>query len=136
MKSSIITKLRNYFLAGIVTLIPILITAYLTILVVDLFSNLRVFNRIPDALLIVNHECFHDKVHMCLRFKLNLCLNLNCYIFLKTFINCWLLAHIYPHVPSRFFFPWIFPKLLSSCFEVSLHFKLDALFWFRIANFS
>ena len=44
MKSSIITKLRNYFLAGIVTLIPILITAYLTILVVDLFSNI-----VPDA---------------------------------------------------------------------------------------
>jgi uncharacterized membrane protein len=44
MKSSIITKLRNYFLAGIVTLIPILITAYLTIVVIDLFSKI-----VPDA---------------------------------------------------------------------------------------
>jgi uncharacterized membrane protein len=45
MKSSIITKIRNYFLAGIVTLIPILITGYLTILVIDLFSKI-----VPDAL--------------------------------------------------------------------------------------
>jgi uncharacterized membrane protein len=45
MKSSIITKIRNYFLAGIVTLIPILITVYLTILVIDLFSMI-----VPDAL--------------------------------------------------------------------------------------
>ncbi len=40
MKSSIITKLRNYFLAGIITLIPIFITVYLTIVVIDLFSNI------------------------------------------------------------------------------------------------
>jgi uncharacterized membrane protein len=40
MKSSIITKLRNYFLAGIVTLIPIFITVYLTVVVIDLFSNI------------------------------------------------------------------------------------------------
>ncbi|MFM8423011.1 MAG: DUF502 domain-containing protein, partial [Candidatus Fonsibacter sp.] len=45
MKSSIITKLRNYFLAGIVTLIPIFITVYLTIVVIDLFSNI-----VPNAL--------------------------------------------------------------------------------------
>ena len=45
MKSSIITKLRNYFLAGIVTLIPIFITVYLTIVVIDLFSKI-----VPDAL--------------------------------------------------------------------------------------
>jgi uncharacterized membrane protein len=40
MKSSIFTKLRNYFLAGIVTLIPILITVYLTMVVIDLFANI------------------------------------------------------------------------------------------------
>ena len=45
MKSSFITKLRNYFLAGIVTLIPIFITVYLTIVVIDLFSKI-----VPDAL--------------------------------------------------------------------------------------
>jgi len=45
MKSSIITKLRNYFLAGIVTLIPIFITVYLTIVVIDLFANI-----VPNAL--------------------------------------------------------------------------------------
>jgi uncharacterized membrane protein len=44
MKSSIFTKLRNYFLAGIVTLIPILITVYLTVVVIDLFSKI-----VPDA---------------------------------------------------------------------------------------
>jgi uncharacterized membrane protein len=44
MKSSIITKLRNFFLAGIVTLIPILITVYLTVVVIDLFSKI-----VPDA---------------------------------------------------------------------------------------
>ena len=44
MKSSIITKIRNYFLAGIVTLIPILITVYLTVVVIDLFSKI-----VPDA---------------------------------------------------------------------------------------
>jgi uncharacterized membrane protein len=40
MKSSIFTKLRNYFLAGIVTLIPIFITVYLTLVVIDLFANI------------------------------------------------------------------------------------------------
>ena len=45
MKSSLITKLRNYFLAGIITLIPIFITVYLTIVVIDLFSKI-----VPDAL--------------------------------------------------------------------------------------
>jgi uncharacterized membrane protein len=45
MKSSIITKLRNYFLAGIITLIPIFITVYLTVVVIDLFSKI-----VPDAL--------------------------------------------------------------------------------------
>ena len=45
MKSSFITKLRNYFLAGIITLIPIFITVYLTIVVIDLFSKI-----VPDAL--------------------------------------------------------------------------------------
>jgi uncharacterized membrane protein len=45
MKSSIITKLRNYFLAGIITLIPIFITIYLTVVVIDLFSHI-----VPDAI--------------------------------------------------------------------------------------
>ena len=45
MKSSLITKIRNYFLAGIITLIPIFITVYLTFLVIDVFSRI-----VPDAI--------------------------------------------------------------------------------------
>jgi uncharacterized membrane protein len=45
MKSSLITKIRNYFLAGIITLIPIFITVYLTFLVIDVFSLI-----VPDAI--------------------------------------------------------------------------------------
>ena len=45
MKASLITKLRNYFLAGIITLIPIFITVYLTFLVIDVFSRI-----VPDAI--------------------------------------------------------------------------------------
>ena len=39
-KKSIITKLRNYFFAGIVVLIPVGITIYLTIFIEKVFSNL------------------------------------------------------------------------------------------------
>jgi uncharacterized membrane protein len=45
MKSALITKLRNYFLAGIITLIPIFITVYLTLLIIELFSHI-----VPDAI--------------------------------------------------------------------------------------
>jgi uncharacterized membrane protein len=45
MKLSIITKIRNYFLAGIITLIPIFVTVYLTAIVIDLFTRI-----VPDAL--------------------------------------------------------------------------------------
>ena len=45
MKASLITKLRNYFLAGIITLIPIFVTIYLTFFVVDIFSRI-----VPDAI--------------------------------------------------------------------------------------
>jgi uncharacterized membrane protein len=45
MKSTLITKIRNYFLAGIITLIPIFITVYLTFLVIDVFSRI-----VPDAI--------------------------------------------------------------------------------------
>jgi len=39
-KKSIITKLRNYFFAGIVVLIPVGITIYLTIFIEKVFSDL------------------------------------------------------------------------------------------------
>ena len=39
-KKSIITKLRNYFFAGIVVLIPVGITIYLTIIIEKVFSDL------------------------------------------------------------------------------------------------
>ena len=39
-KSSFFTRLRNYFIAGIVVLIPLGITAYLTILIVSISSKI------------------------------------------------------------------------------------------------
>ena len=39
-KRSILTRFRNYFIAGIVILIPIGITVYLTILLVSVSSNI------------------------------------------------------------------------------------------------
>jgi len=60
MKSSIITKIRNYFLAGIVTLIPILITVYLTVVVIDLFSKI-----VPDAVNPNKYLFFKDSSGCC-----------------------------------------------------------------------
>jgi len=39
-KRSILTRIRNYFIAGVVTLIPIGITIYLTILIISVSSNI------------------------------------------------------------------------------------------------
>ena len=39
-KNSILTKLRNYFIAGIVAIIPIGITLYLTMFIIDVSSKL------------------------------------------------------------------------------------------------
>tara|TARA_B100000029_G_scaffold105751_1_gene96373 strand:+ start:64 stop:678 length:615 start_codon:yes stop_codon:yes gene_type:complete len=39
-KRSILTRFRNYFIAGVVTLIPIGITLYLTILIISVSSNI------------------------------------------------------------------------------------------------
>ena len=39
-KTSLLTKLRNYFIAGVVVLVPIGFTLYLTIFIVSISSNL------------------------------------------------------------------------------------------------
>ena len=39
-KRSILTRFRNYFIAGVVVLIPIGITVYLTIFIISISSNI------------------------------------------------------------------------------------------------
>ena len=54
MKSSIITKLRNYFLAGVFTLIPIFITAYFVIFIMEILTKLVPKSLNPNTYLPYN----------------------------------------------------------------------------------
>jgi len=54
MKSSIITKLRNYFLAGVFTLIPIFITAYFVIFIMEILAKLVPKSLNPNTYLPYN----------------------------------------------------------------------------------
>ena len=99
-------------------------------------SKFLIYILLPGVLLIRSYAYFLNMEQMCLTFELNLYLSSNCYIFQKTSANYLPLECIYLYAPNRFFFPLIFPKWPSSCFEVNLHFKLAALFLFQIANFN
>ena len=54
MKSSIFTKLRNYFLAGVFTLIPIFITAYFVIFIMEILAKLVPKSLNPNTYLSYN----------------------------------------------------------------------------------
>ena len=54
MKSSIFTKLRNYFLAGVFTLIPIFITAYFVIFTMEILAKLVPKSLNPNTYLPYN----------------------------------------------------------------------------------
>jgi uncharacterized membrane protein len=54
MKSSFITKLRNYFLAGVFTLIPIFITAYFVIFIMEILAKLVPKSLNPNTYLPYN----------------------------------------------------------------------------------
>ena len=62
-KRSIFTKFRNYFITGVVVLIPIGITVYLTLILITISSKiLPMIKKEVDAL--SKHEDFHSmKMH-------------------------------------------------------------------------
>ena len=45
-KKSLIAKIRNYFLAGVVVMIPIAATVYLTIFIINVSERIRKFKFI------------------------------------------------------------------------------------------